>query len=799
MMLLADLGSGLSGNILRTSKSANQQINKLPIYDLLICTLILAGFVALATLYSVTTPLFESPDEIWHYPVIQHIATGHGLPIQEPGTGQLWQQEGSQPPLYYLLGAAATFWIDTSDLQQRLWNNPHAHIGIPLADGNKNVIVHTAAEDFPYRGTVLAVHLIRLLSVLLGAITVLLTYRIALAIFPRQVALAAGAAAICAFIPQFLFISGSVNNDNLVTTLAALALWQVVRLWQGDASPGHLLRLGIVIGLAALSKLSGLGLLVLAAAALGVVSWQRRSLRFLLQGGVLVVAPVLLLAGWWYARNWALYGDLTGINVMLDVIGRRPQLATMPQLLAEAEGFKISFWALFGAVNVLAESWVYRVFDCLTIVATLGLLFLAARWLLRHPPSPAGGGGPGWGLARQATLLAMLLLWLGIVFVSFVRWTQMTMASQGRLLFVALPAIAILFFTGLAAWVPRRFTGVLAALVGALFFVIAALIPFRTIIPAYARPAVLTSIDEATIPQRVHVTYGDQAELIGYALDRQAVRPGEALRLTLYWRALARLDRDYSLYIHLFGWNGQRVGQRDSYPGGGAYPTRLWQPGDVLVDSYLVSIAPTATVPSRGLIEVGLYDRATMERLPMRDGAGRPIASPLIGRCKLAATSSPAPSVPNPEDYRLGEQAALVGYAIESTNQQISKVDVGEGAAIVAKPGDTLHLVLYWQARAKMDRDYTVFVHLEDQAQRIWGQKDGEPQGGNYPTSLWDTGEVVRDERELTVAADAPPGAYELTVGLYLVDSGERLPVTTAEGRLLGNHLVLGQVQVVAR
>ena len=391
-------------------------------------------------------------------------------------------------------------------------------------------------------------------------------------------------------------------------------------------------------------------------------------------------------------------------------------------------------------------------------------------------------------MTRQATLLALLFLWLGIVFVSFVRWTQMTMASQGRLLFVAMPAIAILFFAGLAAWVPRRFTGVVAALVGMLLFITAALIPFRTIVPAYARPAVLTSIDEATIPQRVHVTYGDQAELIGYALDRPAVRPGEALRLTLYWRALARLDRDYSLYIHLFGWNGQRVGQRDSYPGGGAYPTRLWQPGDILVDSYLVSIAPTATVPSRGLIEVGLYDRATMERLPVRDGAGRPIASSLIGRCKLAATASPAPSVPHPVDYRLGEQAALVGYEVN-----------GGPVPVVLKPGDSLRLVLYWQARTKMNRDYTVFVHLEDEAQRIWGQKDGEPQAGNYPTSLWDAGEIVRDERELTVAPDAPPGAYELTVGLYLVDSGERLPVTTAEGRLLGNHLVLGQVQVVAK
>jgi hypothetical protein len=192
-------------------------------------------------------------------------------------------------------------------------------------------------------------------------------------------------------------------------------------------------------------------------------------------------------------------------------------------------------------------------------------------------------------------------------------------------------------------------------------------------------------------------------------------------------------------------------------------------------------------VPSRGLIEVGLYDRATMERLPVRDGAGRPIASPLIGRCKLAAIPATL-SVPNAVDYRLGEQTALVGYEVN-----------GGPVPAVLKSGDSLRLVLYWRALAKLDRDYTVFVHLEDQAQRIWGQKDSEPRAGNYPTSLWDAGEIVRDERDLIVAPDAPPGEYELAVGLYLVSTGERLLVTTTDGRPLGDRLVLGWVQVVAK
>jgi hypothetical protein len=80
---------------------------------------------------------------------------------------------------------------------------------IPLAD-------YTDRERaaWPWRGTVLAVRLIRLLSVLLGAGTVYFTYRLALELMPEQTGLALAAAGFAAFTPMFLFISASVNNDN---------------------------------------------------------------------------------------------------------------------------------------------------------------------------------------------------------------------------------------------------------------------------------------------------------------------------------------------------------------------------------------------------------------------------------------------------------------------------------------------------------------------------------------------------------------------------------------------------------
>ena len=67
---------------------------------------ILAAYVVLATIYSVVTPIFEASDELWHYPMVQYLAT-HGLqlPPQDPGVATAWRQEGSQPPLYYLMAA----------------------------------------------------------------------------------------------------------------------------------------------------------------------------------------------------------------------------------------------------------------------------------------------------------------------------------------------------------------------------------------------------------------------------------------------------------------------------------------------------------------------------------------------------------------------------------------------------------------------------------------------------------------------------------------------------------------------
>jgi len=282
-------------------------------------------FVVLGGTYSVVNPLFESPDEIGHYEYVRWLVEGHGLARPEDVGHAPWHQEGSQPPLYYLAVAAMTAPISTGNADEVIRYNPHVAMGQPGSAGNKNVLAHGVADAWPWRGVALAGHLARFFSILLGAVTLSFTYASARLVFPGRQSVATLAAALVAFNPQFLFLSAAVNNDNLVIACCAASVWLLLRILDEPApTTGQMIALGTILGLAALSKLSGLLLSGLAAVALLMIAWRRRSAREVIRNGLIVAAAALLVGGWWYARNLALYGDPLGLQAMFEVLPRRP-------------------------------------------------------------------------------------------------------------------------------------------------------------------------------------------------------------------------------------------------------------------------------------------------------------------------------------------------------------------------------------------------------------------------------------------------------------------------------------------
>jgi hypothetical protein len=69
-----------------------------------------------------------------------------------------------------------------------------------------------------------------------------------------------------------------------------------------------------------------------------------------------------------------------------------------------------------------------------------------------------------------------------------------------------------------------------------------------------------------------------------------------------------------------------------------------------------------------------------------------------------------------------------------------------------------------------------VFVHLLAAGNKL-AQFDARPCGGECPTSGWRPGAIVVDRHQVALPPDAPPGPYRLAVGLYLLATGERVPV----------------------
>ncbi len=716
-------------------------------------------FLLLGGVYSLVTPIFESPDELWHYPFVWHLARTWELPVQDPANPQLWQQEGGQAPLYYALAALLTSPIVADDLPELIYPNPQADIGLIRADGNANVVVHTEHEAWPWQGTSLAIHLARFLSVLLGTGTVLVIYGLGRTLWPERPNLALLAMSFVAFNPMFLFISGSVNNDNLIIFLANFTIWWLVGMVVNrQESWRYYICLGILVGLAALAKASGLILLGMVGLTLLWWGWRQRSWRIALAGNAIVVLLVGAVAGWWYWRNLRLYGELTGTRTIIAMMGPRPFSPSPGQLLAETPGLVRSFWGLFGYFSVPMPVPLYWLYNLLAAVGLIGLVVAVL-------PGPRQSFPP-----RLRLTWPILAGWLLLTVIALIQWTLRTPASQGRFLFPALGSLAILWGVGWMAVIPDRWQIVPLPLLAT----IAWWIPWGVIAPAYALPTPVTKLPPSVQP--LSVIFDDRIALTGYKSELSSVHPGQSVPIKLCWRGVSPIETDYILFVHMLDEYEVIVAQRNLFHGSGLYPTSQWVPGQQFCDTYILTVPQTTFAPSQARFEVGLYDHTNGLRLPTSAGED----SFHFGRLEIQAQPG---QYPNPQALQFDDDIGLVGYTVEPR---------------LANPGDTVTLTLYWQSNGTPNRNYKVFVHVVGENGVRIAQHDSEPQKGTAPTGSWSPGQVIVDRHPLMIAPDAPAGAYRLLVGLYDESSSERLRLLrNGDNSVQSDSVRLGGLQIM--
>lgn len=760
--------------------------------------LILVGYIVASVTFSVVVPVLEAPDETSHVATVRYISQHRALPVQRPPvfpTGQ----EGSQPPLYYILGAP--LWgLAPDQAVAPTWavNNPRVNFDrAPEPRDNRMLYAHSRAEGFPYQGDVLAIHLVRLLSVALGVLTITGTFGLAREIFPDRPLVALLAAAVVAFNPLFAFMSGVVNNDNAIAATSALVLWCLARWLRRGGSTGLAITLGVGLGFALLSKTSGL---LLAAATLSVLLTDRwvaasglpvagsrsapsRRLRSAVVARALgplrepswwrrlaiVAALAAVVSGWWFIRNQVLYGDPLGWRVMLLSNGSMVREQAMDPLAAAGLlwAARWTFWGIFGWTNVVFSPPVYRALDGGTAVAAVAAGIALVRWLAQI--------GRGTRLEIRRVLgVALLVGWPIAVFISLIRWVQIVEAAdQWRLMFPAMAALGVLLAFGLdQAWRllagligrfgmgrpraigPGLFLGasVLIAPIGTAINLGVAL---REVAPVY-RPIVSAPAPPATDRS---LNFGSEITLLDYQVQPRSLTPGESATVDLIWLARHPVPQNLTVAVTVLAEDGALLAQTVDWPQGGRAPTIAWSPGEALPDHYQVTPRWTGPEPQLATVWVSLYDGGDpgAATLAVTDRQGQPVGNGArVGTLKLAATESlPLPSTAI--DATFGSSLQLLGYDR-------------------AQVAHTLRLTLYWSLLQPFPEDATVFVHVTTADGRVVAQHDSPPRNGRYPTSAWEVGEIIGDPHEIALQG-LPAGHYRVIAGLYRPASGERLPV----------------------
>jgi 4-amino-4-deoxy-L-arabinose transferase-like glycosyltransferase len=276
------------------------------------------------------------------------------------------------------------------------------------------------------------------------------------------------------------------------------------------------------------------------------------------------------------------------------------------------------------------------------------------------------------------------------------------------------------------------------------------------------------------------VQFGDCLLLRGYDIYTGRVAHDGKLQIHLYWQGLCPMKEQYGVFLKLL--NGARHiwGEQAGELLFDGLPTNQWGRGVVVRDGQEIEVLP-GTLPGPYLVEIVLYDLDSGNWVPPQNEEDLLLGPVEMPRREVSTIEDLG--IEYPLQAVLGGKIQLLGYNLESGFH----------------PGDGIHLTLFWQALGEMDKDYTVFVHLVDEKDYLWGQKDNPPVDGFHPTTAWGDGEIVRDQYDLGISPDAPPGQYRIEVGMYLADTGERLPVLAEDGSVQGDKILLARVGVGVR
>jgi hypothetical protein len=459
-------------------------------------------YLALALPFSLFTPALEADDENAHVQYTEYVYRHHSEPAISRANGA----ESHQPPLFYFVAAG---W-------QRLLGIPAFSSGLqasshPFTPGHL-VFSHQYTEA--QHQDAVYIHELRLLSVLFGLGTVLVTFAAARVIAMRErAALACGL--FVALLPRQLVVTGDFTSDSLLFLLCALALLFFLLAERARTTERlrdrrlHLLGLGCALGAATLTKISVLpivALLLVLTVAPAIQAWRKRSnsagglvaahgqsrtsvgASFVLDA-VIVAVPFLAISGWWFIRNKHLYGQyLASTKSNSYMLGFTP-----PRIPWSAHLIFVTFpHALFQTTwyaqpNLLLPSWM----NVLLAVVAVPCLLVGAYVVIAERRRVSRQLTLWSGLALVGSIVGGLAAILIVIQSGNALFLSQSLGlgtgvGDARVGFIALSAFAIVAVVGavrLSQSIDSRLEWLGLYLWPAIFFAVDLYVVFRFLIP----------------------------------------------------------------------------------------------------------------------------------------------------------------------------------------------------------------------------------------------------------------------------------------------------------------------------
>jgi hypothetical protein len=691
---------------------------------------ILIAFMLLGLTYASAMPAFESSDEAAHFLYVDELSRTHALPViadrdaiaHANNRRDQWAIERHQPPLYYLIGALLIGHTQRTDLEAYLQPNPLIFIRGTVSD-NHHKWLHPPAELLT-GDTANALSILRLYSLTLAAISLWTIYQTTRLLFGSE-AIALTTLALVATIPTLINISSSVNNDNLVILLYSAGVYWTVRTWRNGITRRSTLALSLILALIAITKITGVSLfgvvyLTLIAGALT----GRWSIRTAIRPIMITLITVGVIAGWWYLRNWTLYGDPLALGATQALWGREFAVASESgNVIGEITRIWRSFWLMIGHLHqpVYGPIGFYLYVTVIAGLAIIGLVTQWAKW------------------RAHAGMIALCLSVVILLTAQLAIGTRSVDISYGRLLFPALIGFAPLLVIG---W--RSLLGRYAPLLILPIALIALLVPGREIAQGYPRLEVVEAIDPAAVPIQIRT---DDLMILAYRLARPIVHPDGDIVFDLYLSG-SHPDNP-ALYLTVIDpITGAPLGKSAIYPG--SAPTDALQAEVIYRVPIRVQVDSIAGLSPRLLqLQLGWQTALETVYLPMQHADGSAVPALILNGAVWIDRhyQPPTPSVIS--DAQFGDAIRLIGYTLN-------------------RAGDTLDLTFNWQAEADLSEDWMLTVQLLDADGTLITQSDGAIPG--YPTSAWVPGTIITDHRRLTI-----PREGTVMIGWYRLSDFARL------------------------